>query len=400
MGFLNRALKNDPDANLQAWLMADGSWEPAYAGVSVTRESAMRVSTVYACYRIISNTFITLPADTYTMQGDDRVVSRPQPPWLTRPNAEQLWCEFAPQLAGSLVSAGNYFVDVRNAPNLFILDPQKVMVGRVQSADSRSGLRSNELIYTVDGNVFTRREILHVRSGVTLPGSDRGLSPLDVARQEAGISLAAQRFQASFFRNGATVSAALEMPLGTTEAQARLQETLWNETHQGPDSQNKTAILAGASYKPMAIPQAQMQFLESRDFSVIDIGTRIFGVPAHRLGVITKQTSFGVGMESQNNAFVMDAILPNGGLIEAGLSSLLPGDVHLLFDLNGLMRGDSRARSAYYNAGITGGWLCQDNVRKAEGFNPIPGGLGKVFRTQQTLVPLGSTPPAPQDGAQ
>ncbi len=137
---------------------------------------------------------------------------------------------------------------------------------------------------------------------MSLPGSDRGLSPLDAARQEAGISIAAQRFQASFFRNGATVSAVLEMPQGTTRQQAELLRDMWHEEHQGSEQAHKVGILPGASYKPMAITQEQAQFLESRDFSVLDIGTRrVIGwslQPRLQAALVTSALDMALGSRS------------------------------------------------------------------------------------------------------
>lgn len=400
MGFLSKASSNTYRAlTIDEWVRNVGGG-PSWAGDVVGIEAAMRVSTIFACYRIISNDVAGLPVSDMRKVGRSWTPVDPQPRFLTRPNAEMFWPEFAGQAAGSLVSNGNLFIDIRNYPNLFLLDPREVMVGRVKAGDSTFsrawGLADNELIYTVGGKLFTRAEILHLR-GITLPGSDRGLSPLDAAMQEAGIQLATQRFTATFYRNGATVSAVLEIPKdgGGRETATELLAD-WTTSHDNADKAHSTAVLwGGTSYKPVSVTQQQAQFLETREWGVIDIGTRIYGVPPHRLGVISKQTSFGTGMEAQNTSLVSDAVSPIVVLLEAGLSSIIPDIQQIRFDLAGLMRADSRARAAYYTAGVKGGWMCPDEARESEGKNPIPDGLGKVFRIDQNIIPLDSAVAAP-----
>lgn len=398
MGLFRSAFTKDVSLSAPGW--ATMLQQPTWSGALMGYNEAAKVSTVYACWRIIAGTLATLHVDAvktvFDSEANAKEIIAPRPSWLDKPNAEMIWPEWIGQAIISYLADGNLFIDIRQQPSLFVLDPRMVVTGRVKGTYDRANLADNELIYRVGGTTFKRGELIHLRSPITLPGSDRGLSPLECARQEAGIAMAQQRFAATFFANGATVSAVLEMPAGTDEKQARAMKAMWEEDHQGSDKANKTGYLWGDThYKPMGVTHDQAQFIEQREHSVIDIGTRIFGIPPHRLGVTTRQTSFGSGMEQQNLALVQDALLLPATLLEQGLGEyLLPTDVTLRFLFGRLLRGDAKTRAANHHVAIMDGVICPDEARAEEGLNPIPGGKGKAYMQQQTLVPLGTEPTA------
>lgn len=352
------------------------------AGVSVNSESAMRLSSVYGSRRIIAYTIAGLPAAVLIKKQQNgrsvRLPYTPEPAWLAYPNKEQTWPEFIAQAVDSLLGDGNLFFDVSNrragrAAALFVLNPGSIKVGRRED--------TGELIYADARNVvIPRQDIVHVRA-LTLPGHDRGLSPIEMARQEIGIGQAAQKFSAKFYVNGATVSALLEFPAGMTETEVKEAATTFKELHSGNDKAHSVAALSGGTYKPMAVTQQQAQFLETRQFTVVDIGTRFYGIPPHRLGAMLDKPQFGNSIEQQNMSFVQDAIMPWTRLLEAAFKCyILPDPAYLHFELNGLMRGDAASRAAYYQTmrqqlGVLNG----DEVRAYEDMNPLPDGKGSSY---------------------
>ncbi len=354
------------------------------AGVSVDSESAMRHTAVYGSRRIIAYTIASLPADVLAKRDlgngrSARVPFTPEPLWLRRPNAEQLWPEFCAQAVDSLLGDGNLFMDTRNKDgrgkpqSLFILNPRAVITARRQD--------TNELVYANHrGEAFAPGDIVHVRA-LTLPGHDRGLSPVEMARQEIGIGQAAQKYLGKFYQNGAAVSAVLEFPAGTSEAEATSYTQSFRELYGGGGEGHKIAGLVAAQYKPMSITHEQAQFLEERQFGVVDIGTRIYGIPPHRLGAMLDKPQFGNSIEQQNMSFVQDAILPWTTLLEAAFKRwILPAPAYLKFNVNGLMRGDAASRAQFYQTmrqqlGVMNG----DDVRALEDMNPMPDGKGQAF---------------------
>ncbi len=357
---------------------------PSYAGVSVDSESAMRHSAVYGSRRIIAYTIAGLPVDVLSKKnlpgvGSARLPYSPQPAWAPAPNTEQTWPEFCAQMVDSLLGDGNLFLDTTSKERgypvaLFVLDPRAIVVGRTRDDERR--------LFYADANhrEIPRQNIVHVRA-LTLPGHDRGLSPVEMARQEIGIGQAAQKYLGKFYQNGAAVSAVLEFPAGTSEAEATSYTQSFRELYGGGGEGHKIAGLVAAQYKPMSITHEQAQFLEERQFGVVDIGTRIYGIPPHRLGAMLDKPQFGNSIEQQNMSFVQDAILPWTTLLEAAFKRwILPEPAYLKFNVNGLLRGDAASRAAFYQTmrqqlGVMNG----DDVRALEDMNPMPDGKGQAF---------------------
>lgn len=350
-------------------------------GIGVNSETAMRLSAVYGSRRIIAYTIACLPAHTLVKRvRENREVreSYPAPPWLARPNREQTWPEFIAQATDSLLGDGNAFLDVSDKlpsgwpRSLFVLNPRAVQVGRRQD--------TNEVIHTIGQRVVERGDIVHVKA-LALPGHDRGLSPIEMARQEIGIGQGAQKVQAKFYSNGGTVSAVLEFPGDMTKAEVKEHAATFRELYAGADNAHKIAAVAGATYKPMGVTQQQAQFLELRQFTVVDIGTRIYGIPPHRLGAMLDKPQFGNSIEQQNMSFVQDAILPWTTMIEASFNRwILPDPAYLKLNVNGLLRGDAASRAAFYQTmrqqlGVFNG----DDVLAFEDMNPMPDGKGQAY---------------------
>jgi len=367
----------------ESWLEFFGG-SPTHAGEPVNSETAMRHSAVYGSRRIIAYTIAGLPADVLVKKpaAAGRFVREPvtpEPRWLMRPNAEQLWPEFVAQAVDSLLGDGNLFLDTSTKGRdgrpgqLFVLNPRAVTVGRMTS--------NNELVYQDPKGILNRQNLIHVRA-LTLPGYDRGLSPLEMARQEVGIGQAAQKYLAKFYVNGSTVSAVLEFPPDMTKEQVTENATTFKELYTGSaDKAHTVAAVAGASYKPMGLTNEQSQFLELRQYGVVDIGTRIYGIPPHRLGALLDKPQFGNSIEQFNMAFVQDAIMPWTTLLEAAFRRyVLPQPQYLHFGLNGLMRGDSKSRAAFYltmrqQLGVLNG----DDILAFEDMNPMPDGKGQQY---------------------
>ena len=376
-----------PRAAVGEWTFDSFPWGGGTdAGVAVNSESAMRLSAVYGSHRIIAYTIACLPANVLMKKpasdgrGSMRLPYKPRPLWLSTPNKDQTWPEFIAQAADSLLSDGNLFIDTATKGQggqpvaLFVINPKQIVIGRRDD--------TNELFYaTVKGKLIEPGTLAHGRA-LTMPGRDRGLSPIEMARQEIGLGQAAQKFSARFYVNGASVSALLEFPSDMSEEQVREHAATFKELYTGgPDKAHKVAAVAGGTYRPMGITMEQAQFLESRQFTVVDIGTRIYGVPPHRLGAMLDKPQFGNSIEQQNMSFVQDAILPWTTLIEAVFNRyIVPPGAYLHLELNGLMRGDAASRAAFYQTmrqqlGVFNG----DDILGLEDMDPMPDGKGRAY---------------------
>lgn len=370
-------------ASWNEWLSGARSTD---AGVSIGRDEAMSVAAFHACVRLIALKIASFPVDIYRKDGSRRLVEPTPPRWSRRPNAEQMWPEFAAQLAASCACHGEAFVRVetngRGLPtDLFVVDPQAVVVAR----DSRT----SALTYTVNttAGVQPLTSVKHWRL-MALPGSDRGVSPLSAARQELGISRAAQRYLASYFANGAAVSAVLQFPEGVTEAEAKAYVEQFRDLYTGAGSHHKVAGVVAAEYKPMAATNEQAQFLQLRSFSAIDIA-RFFNIHPTRVGEGLQTPMFGNSLEQFNMVIYQDAIQPYVSLFEAGFRELLTPPQYLKFNTAALLRGDTKTRMEAYRAQFGLGSIKPDEIRAYEDLEPLPDGRGQHTYVMTNLGPIG-----------
>jgi HK97 family phage portal protein len=221
------------------------------------------------------------------------------------------------------------------------------------------------------GAVVLRRDrVLHIpalsKNGLV------GLSPIAVARNAVGLSLATEQFGADFFANGATPGGVLEHT-SSVQFQDELREQ-WDAIFQGVGNSNKIAVLEdGLTYHPISVNPDEAQFLETRKYQLNEIA-RIFRVPPHMIGDLDK-SSFN-NIEHQSLEFVKYCISPWVARWEQTLyrALLLPserGKLTIKFNLDGMLRGDYETRMNGYRVGIQNGFLSINDVRRLENMNVL-----------------------------
>ncbi|MEG8276407.1 phage portal protein [Streptomyces sp. AHA2] len=378
----------------------------AASGERVTPRDALQVSAVFASVRLLSETIATLPLTTYSKRGGSRR-EIDSPDWLEYPNAEPGGMgriDILSQLVLSLLLQGNAFLAIRwvgpNIVGLDVLDPTKINVHMVMV----DGLRRKVFeAFDVDddGNEvllgwFTPRDVLHV-PGMMLPGDFVGCSPITYAREAIGLSLAAQKYGATFYRNGGMPGAVVEVPGAMSEEGLARAREAWRLANSGVDNAHRVALLTeGAKFSKVAISPDEAQFLGTRQFQVPEIA-RIFGVPPHLIADATNSTSWGSGLAEQNIAFSMFSLRPWLERIESGFNRLLfaeTADRHkfVKFNLDGIQRGAPKDRMELYSLGLQNGIYSIDEVRAAEDMPPLPGGLGEKYRVPLNLGEVGAEP--------
>lgn len=396
IGSLSR--KSDAISWTEGWADFLGGGARTYAGVSINRDDAMRVAAFHACVRLIALKLSSFPVDFYRRETTRRIPI-PAPLWGLRPNREQLWPEFIAQAVVSVASQGEVFIDHSDRDSngiiraLYVRDPQSVVVAR--------DTQTNALSYTMNtsGGTVPLPRVAHWRL-MAMPGSDRGLSPLECARQELGIARASQQYLATYFANGATVSAVLQFPAGVSKEEAAAYVAQFRELYASSENAHKVAGLVAAEYKPMALSNEQAQFLQLRSFSAIDIA-RLFNIHPTRIGEGLHTMMVGTSAEQYNLIVYQDAIQPYVSLFEAGFRDLLPNGQYLKFNVSSLLRGDTETRMKAYKALFDMGALSRDEIRAFEDMNPVPGGESYYLPTNNysPLGPDGMPVPTTAPGA-
>ena len=351
------------------------------SGKTVNERTAMQTTAVYACVRILAEAVAGLPLHIYRSRSDggkERVPQHPLFPLLhDEPNPEMTSFVFRETLMSHLLLWGNAYAQVvRNGRGqviaLYPLLPNKMDVTR-----STNG----ELLYTYyrdadesgikpeGGYVTLRRdEVLHI-PGLGFDGLI-GYSPIAMAKNAIGMSLATEEYGASFFANGANPGGVLEHP-GVIKDIQRVKDS-WNTAYQGSANAHKVAVLEeGMKFQAIGIPPEEAQFLETRKFQIDEIA-RIFRVPPHMVGDLEK-SSFS-NIEQQSLEFVKYTLDPWIVRWEQSLqqSLLLPSEKSSLmirFNLDGLLRGDYQSRMQGYSVGIQNGFYSVNDVRQLEDMN-------------------------------
>jgi|CXWL01.1.fsa_nt_gi HK97 family phage portal protein len=390
-------------SNPSSWL-ADLFGGPTDSGVSVTSESAMRTSAVYSCVTLIAKTIGSLPLKVYRRKANGEAIEVPDtlPYYLLHdePNPAMTSCVWREYLTASILLGGNAYIAIgRNHANqvidLFPIPSGAVSVERVNGENRytvRVGGSSTEIIHQSD--------MLHI-PGLGFDGV-QGLSVITyAARQAVGLSLATEQHGAKLFYNGARLGVVLKHPKSLSkDAQTRLRHQ-FQQQQGGLSNAFKTMVLEeGIDVTNISMTSEDAQFLETRRFQVEDVA-RFFGVPPHMIGHTDKQTSWGTGVEQTTLGFLIFTIIPWLTRFEQEFNrKLFPrSPFYAQFKHQGLMRGDSTARSAYYASGHQNGWLTTNEIRKAEDLPSVAGGDQLFIQTNLApITRIGVADPAMQPG--
>ena len=378
-------------SNPATWLMDYFGGGPTDAGVPVSEESSMRASSVYACVTLIAKAIGSLPLKVYRRKNNGDSVEVPDSSLYyllhDEPNPVMTSCVWREFLAANVLLGGNsYAVIGRNQANqvmdLFPVHARAVIPQRVNG-------RNRYTVRLTDGSEETidQSDMLHV------PGLGYdGLSGKSVitwaARQAVGLALATEQHGSRLFSNGAKLGVVLKHPKNLSKPAADRLKTQFDQQHAGLSNVAKTLILEeGIDVSTVSMTSEDAQFLETRRFQVEDIA-RFFGVPPHMIGHTEKTSSWGTGVEQQTLGFLIFTLLPWLTRFEQEFNrKLFPrSPFYAQFKVQGLMRGDSKARSDYYASGHQNGWLTTNEIRKAEDLEPVPG--GDTLFVQTNLAPM------------
>ena len=313
-----------------------------------------------------------LPLHVYERADDGGKATKPEHPIYRllhdEPNSEMTSFVFRETLMSHLLLWGNAYAQIIRDGRGFPVELYPLLPDRMSVDRNNAGA----LVYTYrsdKGDVkLSRENILHI-PGLGFDGLI-GYSPIAMAKNAVGMSIATEEYGAKFFANGANPGGVLEHP-GTVKDIQRVKDS-WNAGYQGSGNAHKVALLEeGMKFHQVGIPPEQAQFLETRKFQINEIA-RIFRVPPHMVGDLEK-SSFS-NIEQQSLEFVKYTLDPWVVRWEQSLqqSLILPSEkaAHFIkFNLDGLLRGDYQSRMQGYSIGIQNGFLSVNDVRGWEDMN-------------------------------
>ena len=355
---------------------------PTAAGKNVNERSAMQLTAVYACVRILAEGVAGLPLHLYKCGKNgsrEKAVDHSLYFLLhDEPNPEMTSFVFRETLMTHLLLYGNCYCQIirdgrGQVTALYPLMPNQMSVDRDEKGQLYyTYLRSGEEADTMKkGTVYLLPEdVLHIPA----LGFDGlvGYSPIAMAKNSIGMGLACEEYGAKFFANGAAPSGVLEHP-GTIKDITRLRES-WNAIYGGSKNAGKVAILEeGMHYSPISISPNEAQFLETRKFQVDEIA-RIFHVPPHMIGDLDRSTFSNI--EQQSLEFVKYTLNPwvcrwEQALTRSLLSPKEKREYSIKFNVDGLLRGDYQSRMNGYAVGRQNGWMSANDIRELENMDKI-----------------------------
>lgn len=366
------------------------------SGVSVTAITALKVTTVLGCVRVLAEGVAQLPLKLYRVAGDTKTPATDHPAYnllYRRPNDWMTSFEMREMMMFHAVLLGNAYAYIgrgtdpvtkkRAVQELIPLVP--TLVCPVQSIDY--GLTYN--VTDPGGGVtnVAREDIFHLR-GPSWNGY-LGMDAVQLAREAIGLAIATEETHASLHANGAQPGGIIAVK-GTLSAAAKQRlKTAWKEMQEGVHNRFKTAVLdADATWTPMSMSGVDNQHLDTRKFQIEEI-CRAMRVFPQMVGHSDKTATFA-SAESFFLAHVVHSLTPWLVRWEQSIErDITDGedDIIAKFSLQGLLRGDAVSRSNFYKAGILDGWMTRNEARTFEDLNPLAG-------LDDPMVPLNMTPRA------
>lgn len=369
------------------------------SGKTVTERSAMQMTAVYSCVRILAEAIAGLPLHVYRYNSDggkEKAIDHSLYLILhDEPNPEMSSFVFRETLMTHLLLWGNAYAQIiRNSKGevvaLYPLMPNKMSVDRDENGQLYyQYLRSIDEVGGKNETVILKpTDVLHI-PGLGFDGLV-GYSPIAMAKNAIGLAIATEEYGAKFFANGAAPSGVLEHP-GTIKDPQRVREA-WQSQFGGSQNSGKIAVLEeGMKYTPISISPEQAQFLETRKFQINEIA-RIFRVPPHMVGDLEK-SSFS-NIEQQSLEFVKYTLDPwvirwEQSIMRTLLTPEEKKSYFVKFNLEGLLRGDYQSRMNGYATARQNGWMSANDIRELENLDRIPAEAGgDLYLINGNMLPL------------
>lgn len=395
--------------------------ESTLAGVRASPDTVLELSVVWACVSILSKSISQLPWRFHQMLGlgSSKILDGTNIDYLLniRPNPEMSAYTFRETMVWHLELWGNCYAEIERDTAgrpiaLWPIEPDRVTPRRavgVETATNGEPLAPNELYYWVrsigdpnpkgNGVVYMKAADMYHVHGPSWNGIE-GYRTVAYAAQSLGLTMALERFGATFFGQGCQVGGVItNKNTNLNDDGRRVLLAEFNQKHQGPDKAHRWQYLDGdMTATPFTVEPEKAQFTGTRQFQMEEC-CRFFGVPPHKVQSLLRATNNNI--EFQGIEFVTDGILPRTIRFEqeANYKLLDPrgkGKFFTLMDVRSLQRGDLAARQSYYSAMRDRGVFSANDILHMEGQNPIPAALGGDKRFIAVNMQPMETATAPQ----
>lgn len=356
MGLFSRKTETRQQFIVPSELTGSGN----FADVQVNPDQALRLSAVWACVNLLTNTISTLPLKAHRRDGEEF-----DPPLLSSPAAGWSLPDWLEAIMRSLLLRGNAygFITARSGPRLTptqveLVDPDLMSV---------TVTPEGAITYRFRGQLVDPSDLWHVRA-YRYPGSPLGLAPVTYASESIGLGLSTRRFGQAYFSDGATPTGVLTIPqTASTEMIDLARAKLTNETH----GRRQPLIVSGEiSWTALSVNPEESQFIDSMRFNVTEIA-RIFGVPAAMIDGQSEDSNTYANLEGRSLHFLQYSLTPWLVRLENAISSLLPRGSFVKFTTGGLLKTTTKERYEAYQIALAAGFRTIPEIRELEDLPPL-----------------------------
>lgn len=376
-GMASRATSlENPSTPLTAGRLLSSIDDPSELWSDGSTGDPLQVGTVLRCVQILASTVAGCPLRVTDRATRDEV----RIPVLVAERQGMTPFELWETTVGHLAMWGNAYVRKVRARDRRIVDlvpihPSRVVLEVVTGRDAEAVGMPYVKRFTVDGKVpLTEYDVMHIPAFST--DGVLGVSPIGRVRRMFGLATNAERLAEQMFAKGMLQSGFLSTDKELGEDQATILKDRWRAKLAGLDNAYEIAVLDnGTKFHQLSMSPADAQFLETRKFQTTEIA-RFFGLPGWIINDQEKSTSWGSGMEQQFVSLVVITLKPYFQRIEQRVVREIcdPVAEKAEFKVEGLLRGDSKARAAFYASGIQHGWMVPNEPRELEDMKPVEWG--------------------------
>lgn len=383
------------------------------SGQNVTADTALRISTVYACVNRISKTVAMLPLNVMKkLPGGGKEIATSHRLYRqinARPNRWQTSYDWRLMTQGHILLRGNGYSRLVSTPGRglneliplhpdrvwpFIITPNGVTYYMYDNSPvPPAGSKLFYQYFPINANteILTDEEVFHIK-GYSVNGIV-GMNVVKLMRESIGLSMATEEHGSRLFSNGAQISKIFTHPTKMSDTvYKRMKEQLGKE-FSGVSNAHKTMILEEAmKVENISMTMEDAQFLKTRNFQVEDIAS-FLDVPLILINRSSDKNQTFASAEQIVSLFITHQMTPHFVCWEQQLSRdlLYPSEIndgyYFDFDLRAMMRGDTASRATYLKQRFTMASMSPDDIRVYEGESPTGTEEGKKYYLQSGMMP-------------
>lgn len=354
----------------------------------VTFETAMQLSAVWACVKLLAETVASLPIGVYSMSPSGRKPAKNH--WLNvlfggKVNRYQTRVEFFETVLLNLVMTGNAYCQIQRDQDGDIIGLLPLMSSQMRVQLLSDGSVTFEYTEGAAVSVLASSSIWHLK---LMGNGILGMSPLEYQRNTLGIAQGAEKAVTKVYRNGGKPSGVLKLDRLLTKEQRTEVRANFSTLTTGTD-ERLLVLEKGADFAAISMSPQDIELLASRKFQIAEI-CRWYGVPSVMVNDNAGTSTWGSGIEQIVAGFYKVTLRPLLEKIEASINVNLLGEERFTyeaeFDFDALLRSDMKSRFESYRVAINTALMTPNEARRKESLDDQIGG-DQLF-IQGAMVPI------------